>query len=261
MAEFFSGKSPPADGAIRMRESDGSPDISTVSDLIITAPDLVLTDNGGGTATLTASSGAGGTVTSVDVSGGTTGLTTSGGPITVSGTITLGGILGISAGGTGLSTTPANGQLLIGNGTDYTLSTLTAGSNITITEGAGSIEIASTATTDVPLLKTTGSYSAGVSTDIDFAVPTGTDDNVAFQITVYLEDGTDSADSAMVTFDGIMVRATGAPLVPTFTMVVVPGTDGNNLSVGTGGANTLRVTLTTPTNSGTYVASVRLTED
>lgn len=34
-----------------------------------------------------------GTVTSVDVSGGTTGLTTSGGPITSSGTITLGGTL------------------------------------------------------------------------------------------------------------------------------------------------------------------------
>jgi len=259
MAEFFSGKSPPADGAIRMRESDGSPDIGSVSDLIITTPDLVLTDNGGGTATLTASSGAGGTVTSVDVSGGTTGLTTSGGPITVSGTITLGGILGISAGGTGLSTTPANGQLLIGNGTDYTLSTLTAGTGVTITNGSGSVTIAA-ATSDVPLLKTTGSYSAGVSTDIDFSVPTGTRTNVAFQATVYLEDST-TADSAMVTFDGILVRSTGAPLVPTFAFVVVPGTDGGALSVGTGGADTLRITLTTPTGSGDYVASVRLTED
>jgi hypothetical protein len=42
-----------------------------------------------------------GTVTSVDVSGGTTGLTTSGGPVTVSGTITLGGILNVANGGTG----------------------------------------------------------------------------------------------------------------------------------------------------------------
>ena len=42
-----------------------------------------------------------GSVTSVDVSGGTTGLTTSGGPVTSSGTITLAGILNEVNGGTG----------------------------------------------------------------------------------------------------------------------------------------------------------------
>lgn len=42
-----------------------------------------------------------GTVTSVDVSGGTTGLTTSGGPVTSSGTITLAGTLAVANGGTG----------------------------------------------------------------------------------------------------------------------------------------------------------------
>ncbi len=46
----------------------------------------------------------GGTVTSVDVSGGTTGLTTSGGPITTSGTVTLAGTLNIANGGTGQTT-------------------------------------------------------------------------------------------------------------------------------------------------------------
>jgi len=45
----------------------------------------------------------GGTVTSVDVSGGTTGLTTSGGPVTTSGTITLAGTLQADNGGTGQS--------------------------------------------------------------------------------------------------------------------------------------------------------------
>ena len=49
----------------------------------------------------------GGGVTSVNVSGGTTGLTTSGGPITSSGTITLGGIVAVTAGGTGAITAPA----------------------------------------------------------------------------------------------------------------------------------------------------------
>jgi hypothetical protein len=42
-----------------------------------------------------------GTVTSIDVSGGTTGLTSSGGPVTASGTVTLGGTLTVTNGGTG----------------------------------------------------------------------------------------------------------------------------------------------------------------
>lgn len=45
-----------------------------------------------------------GTVTSVAVSGGATGLTTSGGPITGSGTITLAGTLNVANGGTGAAT-------------------------------------------------------------------------------------------------------------------------------------------------------------
>ena len=48
-----------------------------------------------------------GTVTSVAVSGGTTGLTTSGGPVTTSGTITLAGTLAIANGGTGSTTASA----------------------------------------------------------------------------------------------------------------------------------------------------------
>ena len=51
--------------------------------------------------TISASGGEGGSVTSVQVSGGTTGLTFSGGPVTSSGTITMGGVLDIANGGTG----------------------------------------------------------------------------------------------------------------------------------------------------------------
>ncbi len=109
----------------------------------ITAGTGITVVNGAGTITLSASGGSG-TVTSVAVSGGTTGLTTSGGPITGAGTITLTGTLGVANGGTGLAATPANGQLLIGNGTNYTLATLTAGSGCTITNGAGTITIAFT---------------------------------------------------------------------------------------------------------------------
>jgi hypothetical protein len=87
-----------------------------------------------------------GSVTSVNVSGGTTGLTTSGGPVTTSGTITLAGTLAVANGGTG-QTSYTDGQLLIGNSTGNTLTkaTLTAGSGITITNSAGGITIASTA--------------------------------------------------------------------------------------------------------------------
>jgi hypothetical protein len=53
------------------------------------------------------------------------------------------GTLPVANGGTGLTSTPSNGQLDIGNGTGFTRTTLTAGSNITITNGAGSITIAS----------------------------------------------------------------------------------------------------------------------
>lgn len=48
----------------------------------------------------------------------------------------------VSAGGTGLTSTPTNGQVAIGNGSGFTLSTLTAGNGIDITNGAGSITIA-----------------------------------------------------------------------------------------------------------------------
>jgi hypothetical protein len=58
------------------------------------------------------SSGALGSVTSVDVSGGTTGLTTSGGPITSSGTITLAGTLGVANGGTGTATAFTAGSVV-----------------------------------------------------------------------------------------------------------------------------------------------------
>ena len=55
----------------------------------------------------------------------------------------------VANGGTNLSTTPSNGQLLIGNGTNYTLATLTDGSGITITEGSGTITVASTLGTTI----------------------------------------------------------------------------------------------------------------
>jgi hypothetical protein len=55
-----------------------------------------------------------------------------------------GSIVAVNRGGTGLGTTPTNGQLLIGNGTNYSLATITAGSNISITNASGAITITGT---------------------------------------------------------------------------------------------------------------------
>lgn len=53
-----------------------------------------------------------GTVTSVNASGGTTGLTFSGGPITTTGTLTLAGTLGVANGGTGTTTSLTQGSVI-----------------------------------------------------------------------------------------------------------------------------------------------------
>lgn len=98
--------------------------------------------------TISATGGGGGGVTTF--SGGTTGLT----PNTpTSGAVVLAGTLGVANGGTGLTSTPTNGQLLIGNGTNYTLNTITAGTGISVTNGAGSITINNTGVTDDPFPK------------------------------------------------------------------------------------------------------------
>ena len=57
-----------------------------------------------------------GTVTSVDISGGGTGLTATGGPITGAGTITLSGIVVPSSGGTGLDTYTAGDTVFYASG-------------------------------------------------------------------------------------------------------------------------------------------------
>ncbi|CAB4127040.1 hypothetical protein UFOVP260_34 [uncultured Caudovirales phage] len=57
--------------------------------------------------------------------------------------ITLGwtGSLAVGRGGLGITTTPSNGQIPIGNGTNYIAAAITAGTNIGVTNGAGTITI------------------------------------------------------------------------------------------------------------------------
>jgi hypothetical protein len=58
----------------------------------------------------------GGAVTSVDVSGGTTGLTFSGGPVTTAGVITMAGTLAVASGGTGASSLAGAGIVTLTGG-------------------------------------------------------------------------------------------------------------------------------------------------
>ncbi len=78
----------------------------------------------------TGGGGGSGTVTSVNVSGGTTGLTTSGGPITTSGTITIAGTLCVDNGGTG-ATTASGARTNLGAAASGANSDITSMSGIT----------------------------------------------------------------------------------------------------------------------------------
>jgi hypothetical protein len=110
----------------------------------LTAGANVSISNTAGGITISATPAAGGTVQSVDVSGGTTGLTTSGGPVTVTGTITLAGTLNVANGGTGATTLTG---YLIGNGTSAVSASTTipntaiTGLGTMSTQNAGSVAI------------------------------------------------------------------------------------------------------------------------
>jgi hypothetical protein len=78
--------------------------------------------------------------------------------------VTLANALPVGSGGLGITTTPTNGQIPIGNGTNYTAATLTAGSGVSITNTAGSVTIAATGVSAI--VEVTGtSQSMAVNTD------------------------------------------------------------------------------------------------
>ena len=87
-----------------------------------------------------------------------------------------GNTISVAKGGTG-QTSYTDGQLLIGNTTGNTLAkaTLTAGSNITITNGSGSIEIAGTANDDVSVANLKTKLAGGFGSN---AVQIGDSDDV-----------------------------------------------------------------------------------
>lgn len=172
-----------------------------------------------------------GTVSSVDASGGTTGLTFSGGPITTSGTLTLAGTLSASNGGTG-QTTYTDGQLLIGTTAGgLAKSTLTAGTGVSIANASGGITITNSAPDQ------TVSIAAGTGINVSGAYPSFTITNSAPDQTVTLTAGS-----------GISITG----LYPSFTIAATGGGTGTVTSVdGSGGTTGLTLTGGPITTSGT----------
>ena len=113
--------------------------------------------------TLTATSANITTVTGTTAGFSSASITTLSGTNFSATSLTLTNALGVAEGGTGLDSTPTNGQLLIGNGTGFALSTLTAGSGMTITNNAGSITLAAGGLPTVVVTAST-SISAAVNT-------------------------------------------------------------------------------------------------
>ena len=163
------------------------------------------------------------------------------------------GILPVANGGTGLDGSAAtNGQLLIGNGSGYALNTLTAGSGISISNASGAITITNTGGG----FTASQSYTAGASTNISLTVPTGSSSTVGFLAQILMDDGSDPGNSGLVEISGVITRSTGAPLAPTLDIIVIPGADGDKVSLGSGGGNTLQFDIAAPSSSGTAYLNV-----
>jgi hypothetical protein len=75
-----------------------------------------------------------------------------------------------------LAAAPSNGQIPIGNGTNFALATLTAGANVTVTNGAGTITIAATGGSTIApavAVPSGGSHTCTAGTEFVRVAPTG----------------------------------------------------------------------------------------
>jgi len=180
-------------------------------------------------------------VTSVDVSGGTTGLTTSGGPVTSSGTITLAGTLAVANGGTGATTltglvkgSGTSAFTAAVSGTDY--APATSGTSILYGNGSGGF---SNVTVGSNLTFAGGTLSATSSGGSVTSVSgTGTVNGITLSGTV--------TSSGSLTLGGALSGVSLTSQV-TGTLPVANGGTGVTTSTGTGSVVlSTSPTLTTP---------------
>jgi len=144
------------------------------------------------------------------------------------------GTLAVARGGTGLSTTPANGELDIGNGTGFTRTTLTASSGISITNGAGSITVGNSGvlsfsggTTGLtPASPTTG----GVTLAGTLNVANG--GSGAATLTGYLKGNGTSAFTGSATIPNTDITGLGTMSTQNASSVAITGGTVNGTSIG-----------------------------
>ena len=173
------------------------------------------------------------------ISFGSTGLT----PATATtGAVTVAGTLAVANGGTGITTTPANGALLIGNGTGYTSATLTAGTAISVTNAAGSITIANTGVTSfsagstglTPSTATTGAVSLAGTLGVGYG-GTGTATSFTTGSVVFAgASGIYSQNNSKVFWDNTNFRLGVGTASPSVTLAM-SATDAILIPVGTTG--------------------------
>ena len=140
-------------------------------------------------------------------------------------TLTELAVLGISKGGTGLSATPTNGQLLVGNGANFSLATISGSTGISVTNGPGTVSITNTGVTQLN----------GTANQITASANTGV-------ITISLPQNistTADATFASLTLTSPLTIASGGTGLSTYTagdlLYYSSGTALSKLAIGTNG--------------------------
>jgi len=172
------------------------------------------------------------------------------------------GVIPVANGGTGLSTIPTNGQLLIGNGTGYTLNTLGVSAGLSVTNGIGTITLANTGvlsfsggTTGLtPATATTGAITLagtlvianggtnGSATPTAGAVAYGTGTAYAFTAAGTAGQVLTSAGAGIPTWATPVVNTVSAPVTKTANFTVA---DGEAWIINNKSGSTCTVTLPT----------------
>jgi hypothetical protein len=235
----------------------------------------------------TGGGGAGtGTVTSVALSGGTTGLTASGSPIVDSGVLTLGGVLNVASGGTGATTPNAAlnaflpsqgtnaGKFLTTDGTNTSWAPVTNGTvtsvdasginGITVTggpitgSGTFTIGLGSIAPTSINTTGTiTGSNLSGTNTGDQTITLTGDvtgTGKTTFATTLSNTGVTAGTYGTTTTVPVITVDSKGR--ITSATTAAIPLTNGTVTSVAVSGANGIGVSGSPITTNGTIALSL-----
>jgi hypothetical protein len=199
-----------------------------------------------------------GTLPTARLSGSYTGITGVG---TLTAGTWNGTAIGVAYGGTGLTATPTNGQLAIGNGTGYSLANLTAGTNVSITNTAGGITISATpaaggtvtsvAMTVPAFLSVTGSpitTSGTLAVSLSgTALPVANGGTGATTLTGYVYGNGTSAMSASTTIPSAAITGLGTMATQNANAVAITGGTINGTSIGattvsTGAFTTLNAT-------------------